>query len=233
MFKKIVPFAPKNFSGKKVRPVNTFEFAKGSHIASIMVNEYNRAAGIYPIVFLKDGEKYNSYVMMGLNQNENLFIDEEGHWKSGYIPAIIRRYPFVLAKTQQADNFMLGIDEESEFLSDTEGEDLLDSEGNPSKLVENAKQYLTELHKASLMTERFCKELADRELIGPLNLQIRSGNETMRNIGGCFGINEAKFNELPDEDFLELRKRGILPLIYAHILSLSQFERLVQMRSGK
>ncbi len=233
MFKKIVPYNTKVFANKRVKPVTTFDFARQSHLATLMVSECSRAAGIYPIVFLKEGDSYGLYALLGLTPNENLFIDENGHWKSSYVPAIIRRYPFVLAKTQDADNFMLGIDEESDFINDSEGEPLVGPDGKPSQMVENAKQFLTELHRTSLLTKRFCKELEDRDLLHPLSLQVKSGNETMQNIAGCFGVNEKKFNELPDEAFLDLRKRGALPIIYAHLISLGQLERLVRLQTEK
>lgn len=233
MYKKIVAFNSAHHANKKIIPVNHFKFAKNVHIASLMINEFNRAAGIYPIVFLQgDTGSYSIFALLGLKQEENLFVNEEGRWKASYIPAVIRRYPFMLGKDENSDNLMIGIDEESEFISETEGQPLVDENGKPTQIVENVKNYLSEIHRFSEISNRFCQDLAERELLTPLNMQIKNAGGQTMNIGGCHGVNEKKFNELSDDDFLELRKKGMLPLIYAHLISLSQLDRLVRIQGG-
>ncbi len=233
MFKKIVPFNTQNHSNLKVKPVDSFNFAKTSHIVSIIVNEFNRVALTYPIVFLKDNEeKYNAYALLGLKQGENLFVDEEGKWQSGYVPAIIRRYPFALGKGQAQDQFIVCIDEESPFINEEEGQPLVKEDGNPGEVVEKAKDFLTEIYRFNELTSRFCRELEDRNLLTQLNMQIKGG-EAPVNIAGCFGVDEKKLNALTDDEFLALRKNGSLPLIYAHLLSLAQIERLARLHSQK
>ncbi|MGE0083695.1 MAG: SapC family protein [Desulfococcaceae bacterium] len=233
MYKKLVPFNSRTHAKKRLKPVNSFNFAKNNHIASLMINELSRASSIYPVVFLKEGEKYGLFALLGLKPGENLFVGDKGQWEAGYIPAIIRRYPFMLGKTENSENFMVGLDEESGFLSETEGQPLVDKDGKPSQVVENIKQYLSEIHRFSEITNRFCQDLADRNLLAPLNLQIKSANSgPSLNIAGCHGVHEKKFNELPDTDFLELRKKGLLPLIYSHLLSLAQLDRLIRLRGG-
>jgi len=233
MYKKLVPFNSRTHAQKRLKSVNSFNFAKNNHIASLMINELSRASSIYPVVFLKEGEKYGLFALLGLKPGENLFVGDKGQWEAGYIPAVIRRYPFMLGKTENSESFMVGLDEESEFISDTEGQPLVEKDGKPSQVVENVKQYLSEIHRFSEITTRFCQDLADRDLLAPLNLQIKSANDgPSLNIAGCHGIHEKKFNELPDTEFLELRKKGLLPLIYAHLLSLAQLDRLIRLRGG-
>ena len=229
MYKKIVPLNSKLHSGKKIKPLGSFKFAEKQNIASLIIGEFYRTAGIYPIVFVKTGDMFMPFALLGFKQGENLFIDENGQWKASYIPAVIRRYPFVLGKTEKRDDMMLCIDEESGMLSDDEGEALFDAEGKPSKIVENAREFLTEVHRSGEFTNKFAKELTDRELLSPLEIKITEAGETM-NVAGCLAVNEKRFNELDDEDFLKLRKMGALPLIYAHLLSLNQLNELIQMK---
>lgn len=240
MFKKLVPFNGQRHGNKKLRPVDNFKFAANSYLASLVVNEFSRASSVYPIVFLKDGskenpEKFGVYALLGLRQGENLFVDEQGNWDAPYIPAIIRRYPFALGRSEaEGNNFLVCIDEESEFINETEGQPLTKEDGQPAEVVEKAKEYLSDLYKYGELTTRFCKDLADRELLTPLNMQIRDPHGgPSQSIGGCFGVNENKLNELSDQDFLELRKRGALPLIYAHLFSLPNMERLIRMQNEK
>ncbi len=232
MFKNLVPFDINRHGKKKIRPVNSFKFAEKSFIASLVVTELSFAAPTYPVVFLKDEkEKFGLYALLGLKQDENLFLDKDGKWKVPYIPAIIRRYPFALGRDEIKEEFIICIDEESEFLNDYEGEALTDKDGKPTKILEQAKEYLAELYRMSEITDMFCKEMVERDMLTQLNIQINDGpNKTPRNISGCFGINEKKLTELSDADFLDLRKKGALPVIYAHLISLPQIERLVKFQ---
>ena len=231
MFKKTVPVTKQQHVGKKILPVNTFRFAEKAYLVSLIANEFNKAASIYPIVFGQDSGDFRPFALLGLKQGENLFVDKDGRWKAHYIPAIIRRYPFVLGRNEGTSDLMLCIDEESEFLSDTEGEPLFDEQGNPSPIIAKARNYLVELQRFSELTNLFAKELARLGLLTPLQMQIRNTEGVLVKIEGVSAVNEKKLNELPDEDFMNLRKRGALGLIYSHLISLSQIERLVQMQT--
>ena len=234
MFNKMVPITRQRHAGKKVLPVRTFKFASKTNIVSLITNEFNKVASVCPIVFVKDkDELLKPFALLGLEQGENLFIDDAGRWEAHYIPAIIRRYPFVLGRNEGKSELVLCIDEESEFVSDTEGEPLFNEKGEPGKITETARNYLIELQKFSELTNMFSKELAERELLSPLNMQIKNSQGALVKIDGIFAVNEAKLNELPDEAFMELRKRGALSLIYAHLISLVQMERLVQMQGKR
>lgn len=229
MYKKIAALNGKTHGKKKVKPLTSFKFAENQNLASLIIGEFYLAAGVYPIVFVKTGETFMPFALMGFKQGENLFLDENGQWQASYIPAVIRRYPFVLGKSDGRDDMMLCIDEESGLLSDDEGESLFQEDGQPGPMVEKARNFLTELHRSGQFTSKFAKELMDRDLLSPLQIKITEGEETM-NVTGCLAVNEKKFNEISDEDFLALRKIGALPLIYAHLLSLNQMNQLIRKR---
>lgn len=231
MFKKLVPFNAQTHANKKVKPVSDYRFAASSHLASLVVGEFARVAPTYPIVFLKEGEneKYGVYALLGLKSGENLFVTEEGKWDAPYIPAIIRRYPFALGRGGGERQFIICLDEESEFISETEGQPLVGEDGKPSAVIDKVKEYLSELYRMGELTERFCAEMVNMELLQPLTMQVKGPNDqTPQTIAGCYGVSENKFNQLSDENFLELRKKGAISLIYAHLHSLSNVERLYQ-----
>lgn len=230
MFKKTVPVTRQQHGSKKILPVNSFKFAEKAYLVSVIANEFNKVASIYPIVFGQDAGDFKPFVLLGLKQGENLFVDKNGRWGAHYIPAIIRRYPFVLGRNEGTSDLMLCIDEETDFLSDTEGEALFDEQGNPSPIIEKARNYLVELQRFSELTNLFAKELNKLDLLTPLQMQIRNPQGTLVKIEGVSAVNEKRLNELSDEDFMNLRKRGAIGLIYAHLVSLGQIERLVQMQ---
>ena len=230
----MVPVAPERHRHKKVRNTAGFGFAAPFHIAYVTMHEFSRAAAIYPIVFLEDkpGAGYRPVVLMGLENGENLFIGKGGAWMASYIPAMIRRYPFALSKGSQEGRYVVCVDEASSLLSDTEGAPLFDDKGEPTEVIENVKRYLSELQQMDLVTLEFSKFLVDHELLTPLNMRVNTSDQ-VRNITGCFVINEERMNELSDEVFKTLRQKRYLPAMYAHLISLPQIERLIQLRQER
>lgn len=230
----MVPVAPERHRNKKVRNTVGFGFAAGFHIAYVTMHEFSRAAAIYPIVFLEDkpGTGYRSVVLMGLENGENLFIGKEGAWTASYIPAMIRRYPFALSKGSQEGRYVVCVDEASSLLSDTEGAPLFDEKGEPTQVIENVKRYLSELQQMDQATLEFSQFLRDHDLLTPLNMRVNTSDQ-VRNITGCFVINEERMNELSDEVFKTLREKRYLPAMYAHLISLPQIERLIQLRQER
>lgn len=232
MFKKMVPIVENRHKNFKVKMIDNFSFVEKVHLSSIMVHEFARASSIYPIVFLEDKEndKFRPVVMLGLEEGENLFV-QDGKWNASYVPAIIRRYPFALSKNPDDDRFLICIDEESEFISEEDGQALFNEDGTPSEVIERVKKYLGELQKMDLFTEEFCKEMSSNNMFTPLNMKVKVENE-IKNVGGAYVINEERFNSLSDDKFLELRKKNYLPVIYSHLNSLAQIERLLSFKDG-
>jgi len=233
MFEQIVPVALERHRHKKVRNTTQFDYASRFHIAYVTMHEFARAAATYPIVFLEDkpNDGFRPVVLMGLQAGENLFVGPDGAWGASYIPAMIRRYPFALSKSPEEGRFVVCVDEGSSLLSDTEGAALFDEQGQPTQVIENVKRYLAELQQMDQMTQDFTRFLQSQNLLTPLNMRVNAATQA-RNITGCYVINEERLNSFSDNLFLELRAKGYLPAIYAHLMSLPQIERLVQLSKG-
>lgn len=234
MFEKLVPVNKVRHAHKRIRQIDGFGFAAGFHIASVMVHEFARAAATYPVVFLEDKaqDAFRPVALLGLQAGENLFVDAAGKWHASYVPAIIRRYPFALAGAGQEGQFTVCIDEGSALLSDTEGVPLFDEQGEPTEAIENVKRYLGELQQMDAFTRSFCNWFAEHNLFIPLNMRVRQA-EQVKNITGCYVVNEERLNNLSNERFLELREKRFLPAAYAHLMSLAQIERLMTLQQER
>lgn len=232
MFKKLAPISQERHLKKRISKITNYDFAKDTHIASIMVHEFSRAASVYPIVFLEDPQNdiFRPVVLLGLEEGENLFVDHD-IWKASYIPAIIRRYPFALYQTEEEGRYTILIDEESEFVSETEGEPLFDENGEPGKMIETVKKYLTELQQMEDFTKEFCEYLVSKNLFTPLNMKVKINNE-VKSVSGAYIVNEERLNTLSNEVFLEMREKKYLSVIYAHLTSISQIERLIGFKDS-
>jgi hypothetical protein len=183
------------------------------------------------VVFLEDkqNDSYRPVALLGLDAGENLFVDEQGQWSGSYIPAIIRRYPFALVKATDADQYIVCVDEASALLNDSEGAALFDESGQPTQVIENVKRYLGELQQMDQITSEFSSFLVQNNLLTPLNMRVNTANQ-VRNITGCYVINEERLNNFSDAKFLEVRQKGYLPAMYSHLISLSQIERLASLK---
>jgi pyruvate/2-oxoglutarate dehydrogenase complex dihydrolipoamide acyltransferase (E2) component len=123
------------------------------------------------------------------------------------------------------------VDEASTLLSDTEGAPMFDDKGEPTQVIENVKRYLSELQQMDMLTQQFSRFLLSNNLLTPLNMRVNAAQA--RNITGCYVINEERLNSFSDALFLEVRAKGFLPAMYAHLMSLPQIERLVQLSKAK
>lgn len=234
MFEKVVPVNKERHASKRVKEISNFGFADQFHIAYVTMHEFARTASIYPIVFLEDKaqDEFRPVALLGLDAGKNLFVGENGKWDASYIPAIIRRYPFALANTGTEGQFTICIDEASDLVSNSEGAALFGEDGSPSQVMENVKRYLSELQQMDTLTRGFAKFLAEHNLLTPLNMRVRE-QDRVKNIAGCYVINEERLNNLSDELFKDIRAKRYLPAIYAQLISLAQIERLVALNDKR
>jgi hypothetical protein len=231
VFEKIVPVNKDVHAHTKVGEISSFAFASKLHVAYVTMQEFTRAAATFPIVFIEDKDKdeFRPVVLLGLNVGQNLFVDAAGKWRASYVPAVIRRYPFALTQAGADGQYLVCIDEGSSLVSTTQGAALFDDRGEPTQVIENVKRYLSELQQMEVATNGFTRFLAEHNMLTPLNLSVRE-NSQVKNITGCYVINEERLNNLSDELFLEIRTKRYLPAVYAHLISLAQTERLVKLQ---
>lgn len=234
MFEKVVPVNRERHARTRIRDMTGFGFAAKFHIAYVTMHEFSRAAAVYPIVFVEDKEKdaFRPVALIGLEAGENLFVGADGKWEASYVPAIIRRYPFALAAAGGEGQFTICIDEGSDLVSTTEGNPLFDEKGEPTQVIENVKRYLAELQQMDQLTQQFCSWLKANNMLTPLNMRVRD-HDKVKNIAGCYVVNEERLNNLSDERFLELRSKRFLPAIYAQLMSLAQVERLITLKDRR
>ncbi len=234
MFERIAPINRERHAKLRIRDITSFGFASRFHITYVTLHEFARAASVYPLVFVEDKEKdeFRPVALLGLDAGDNLFVGEDGKWEASYVPAIIRRYPFALASTNEDGRFTICIDEGSDLVSETEGAALFDDQGEPTQVVENVKRYLGELQQMDTLTREFTRHLKAQNMLTPLNMRVRD-DDKVKNIAGCYVLNEERLNNLSNEAFAELRAKRYLPAIYAQLISLAQIERLVGLKERR
>ena len=178
-----------------------------------------------PIVFVPGAKGPTAVFMVGLQSGRNRLVREDGSWARAYVPAYLRRYPYILREVVGQDPLVM-IDEKNTVLSDTDGDALFDESGEPSPALNAAIGFTNEYFAAGQRTQAFVELLGDLDLFRPITIETRVAGGEAQTIHGLLAVDEGKLYELSDEDFLKLRDARVLAAIFAHFFSLSQIERL-------
>jgi hypothetical protein len=202
-------------------------FAAKNQAVPVVVGEFPEACLEYPIVFTlgQDGQ-WMALALTGLQANVNAFVDTKGLWNARYVPASVRRYPFILAEGAN-NQLSLAADLAAPQLG-TEGEALFDDKGEPTELAKNVLQMLADFQSQAQATSALAKQLSDDGLLTQQNLQVRLGEERSAVVEGVWIIDEAKLRQLPDDKVLAWFKGGQLAAIHAQMLSLRNLVPLLE-----
>jgi hypothetical protein len=222
----------------KVRQVLKMGQIGSAHAIPVTVDEFGLAQRHYPLVF-SIGEMPIPIAMMGLNEGVNVFLDQDGRPRDQgvYIPAYIRRYPFMLARLRpDSDELSLCFDPTSEAVGDfKEGEALFDGD-QPTDTTKAILQFCEQFEAAGQRTSAFVEELKASNLLMDGEVAIQpEGFEQPFIYRGFRMVDEDKLRELRGDELRKMNQNGMLALIFAHLFSLSQMREVFgrQMQQGK
>ena len=217
----------------KIKNDKSYEHAKEHHLAYLLVHEFPKAILDFPIVFIKDAEtgQFKSVALFGFKPGDNLFYDTKG-WHCKYIPANVRRHPFLMtSRNNNLTEWDVCIDESSDLFSEHDGTSLFTDEGKASKHLEEVKKFLIDVIEKEQSTSSFCNYLAAKNLFRANSITISNSDGKKTAVNGLYIIDEEKLNELSDEEYLDLKKRGCIGPIYTHLSSLGQINNLLQLHN--
>jgi hypothetical protein len=211
----------------KLKPLTDYGFAAKTNSVPIVGGEFGEVAKEYPIAFVKSADdSFLPVALLGLRDNENLFVDATGAWNARYIPAFVRRYPFVPAELNQ-ERTVVCIDEQAKCLQTHEGEALF-VEGKPGLLIQNVLNLLQDYQRQARRMAETTKQLVALDLLVERNAQIALNQGDNFNLNGIHVVDEARLLALASEPAMKLLTAGELGLIYAHLFSLSNLNRLME-----
>lgn len=211
-----------------VKTGNSYDFAKHLNSVPLTAVEFANAATEYSIIFAGNEETVMPAVILGVRDQENLYLSEEGKWTSKYIPAFLRRYPFVFASSDDGQRFTLCIDEEfSGCNQDGIGERLFDTEGEKTQYLQSVLNFSSEYQGQFNLTQVFCKKLQELDLLEPMQAQITLLTGQKLNLGGFQAVSRERLKKLSDEQIATLAKTDELELIYLHLQSMRNFNAMV------
>lgn len=221
-----MPLDAKKHGTLSLKPNFGLHFASKINAVPINMIEMPQICHVYPIAFSPD-ESATPVALMGLRDHENLFINADGEWlQDTYIPAYVRRYPFIFSEIPDSDQLTLCIDNNPDVLDNKGSQIFFEQDGTPSTLARNALEFCKSYHAAAQQTQAFSRALAASGLLVERNAEINIGDGRRINFSGFRIIDEQKLAALPDAEFMEWRRRGWLPFIYAHFFSGAQWQRM-------
>ena len=204
-------------------------FTKGINAVPINLIEMPQICHTYPIAFSPDASA-TPVAILGLRDNENLYLNNNNEWLAdSYIPAYIRRYPFIFSEVPNGDQLTLCVDLDAQTTEEKGDQQFFDADGKPSTLSQNALEFCKSYHSAAKQTIEFSRALHEADLLVTRQAEISTPAGRKINFSGFRIVDEKKLAELSDATFMEWRKRGWLPFIYAHLFSGAQWQRLTRL----
>jgi hypothetical protein len=235
-YKEIVPLNATQHGTLKIRPVEKSPFIAQTHAIPITVDEFGLAQRYYPIVF-SIGENPIPIALMGLNEGINVFLDPDGRPidTTTYIPAYIRRYPFLLAKlNQETDELSLCFDPTTEAVGEfDDGQPLFDGD-QPSDATKAILEFCEQFETAGQRTAAFMEDIKKSGLLMDGEVAIQpEGYQQPFIYRGFQMIDEEKLRELRGDELRKMNQNGMLPLLYAHLFSLAQMREVFARQLGQ
>lgn len=230
-YKKVVPLNKEVHGDLYIETIEGYSHTKETNSIYIAAIEFLQVSREYPIVFAKgQDEKIFPVALLGLEKNKNLFLDKAGKWQAGYIPAYVRRYPFILAKVDEnQNNYTVCVDESFPgFNTAKEGVALFDDKGEQQQVLKQAVDFLKDYQTHVQLTTLFCDNLSKLDILEPMQANIERATGEKTTMGGFMGVNRNKLKELKPAKLAELLKSDQMELIFAHLASLSNINSLMK-----
>jgi hypothetical protein len=218
--------------------VKDYGFCREVNSVPLMAVEFPMAAPEYPIVFATGEGAVTPVVVLGMRGKENLYVSREGTWEARYVPAFVRRYPFVFSAQDDGKRFVLCVDESFPgFNREGRGQRLFTDEKKASPYVDSVLKFLQEYRTQFLRTQSFCRKLKELDLLEPMRAQMSLGAGGQVSLTGFSAVERKKLKALPAEKLAELAKTDELELLYLHLQSMRNFtgvkDRMVLIQGGK
>lgn len=236
-YKDLVPVSSVDHADFHARALDNADFLITQHAIPLTTDEFVSAGRYYPIVF-SAGDNPVPLALMGLNEGVNVFVDDEGKLRNAvYVPAYIRRYPFLLARLNEgSDELSLCFDPTSPAIGKFDEGDALFVDGEPGEPIASILEFCKNFEEAGQRTGFFIDELKKADLLMEGEVAIQpDGSDKPFIYRGFQMVDEAKLRELRGDVLRKLMQNGVLALIFAHLFSLQLMREIFaeQVKLGK
>ncbi|HVC56949.1 MAG TPA: SapC family protein [Stellaceae bacterium] len=238
IYESVVPLSAARHRDCSVEIGGSYDFSGKVNSVPLMAVEFPPATTEYAIVFAGNDGNLMPAVILGVRGSENVYLSKENVWEAKYIPAFVRRYPFVFSTSPDGKQLILCIDEAfAGFNREGRGQPLFGGDGKPSPYVENVLKFLQEFQAQYLRTQTFCGRLRDLDILEPMQAQVELASGERLALGGFMAVSRAKLKAVPADKLAELAQTDELELLYLHLQSMRNFlglrDRLAVVEGGR
>jgi hypothetical protein len=232
-YKKPVALDKKQHSGVSLAKNLTFDFAAGVNAVPVTMIELPNIMQFYPVAFSASAPA-TPLAILGLRDEENLFVDKKGEWlPNTYIPAYIRRYPFIFARNDNGDRLTLCVDDTDGILKKSKDNPLFDDKGELTTLTNNALEFCRSYQAAAEQTQAFATALEESGILIDRHAEIRMNDGKVLTLSGFRQVDEKKYYELPEKTIQEWHNKRWTRFVYAHLFSVGNWQRLFSLMESR
>jgi hypothetical protein len=224
IYETAVPISASRHGGHSIAPAPDYSFSAEINAVPLMAVEFLQAAAEYAIVFTQAGDEVMPAVVLGVRGNQNLYLSSEKKWSADYIPAFIRRYPFVFSSSADGKTLTLCVDESHPGVNrEARGERLFGEDAKPTPYVERVLKFLQEYQSHFERTRTFCKRVQELGLLEPMQAQVTTPKGEKLSLNGFLSVSREKLRNLDSESLGKLAKTDELELLYLQLHSMRNF----------
>lgn len=206
-------------------------WVRGLITVNLAASEMPSAALAFPCVMTHSDTGGRLLAIAGLEQGRNLFVDAQGHWTGGYLPAVLRTWPFRLLDKEDEEGAR-PIAVQREALSVSQGEALFDEQGQEMPWLKGVMQELVALDAGETTTSEMVNALHAAGVLTERALQAVLPNGRQMELTGFLSVDEHKLHALEDKVLADLHRQGALAMAYLHLLSLRKFKDLMELAAA-
>ena len=221
---------------RQLRVKTGYGAALGDAVMYVMTYpmEFRDIQGCYPILFTKDPNTggFFAAAVLGFDRDQNLFLKDDG-WDATYVPAMVQRQPFLIAKRGENDNEppVVSLDLDHPRVSQEEGEALFEADGNPSEFLNSKIALLDKLHRGLQHGQGFVETLIKHELLEQITLDFTFNDGAKQTVEGFYTIAEERLYQLQGDALESLNQAGYLQPIFMAVASLSRMRDIIERRN--
>jgi len=232
-YKNAVPVSPRRHGKHSVKAGKSFAFASKVNSVPLTASEFADAAAEFPVVFAGEGDSVVPTAILGVTDANNAFVDAEGTWTGRYIPAFIRRYPFVFSTETADGQLILHIDEDFEGLNTQDrGERLFDADGERTTYLKSVLAFLSDYQGRFNRSRQYCQRLVELDLLRPMQAQFTLPNGEQRSLTGFQTVDREKLKALPADVVSTMLSNDELECTFLHLASLRHFGSVAERSAG-
>lgn len=225
MFERAVVLDRNKHGHLRFREASSFRYASSTTAAPIAVSEFSKVAREFPIAFAREG-RFLPIAFMGLHQGRNSCVSEDGRWTADYIPAHLRRYPFVLGDHGNGEDFFVMADLRG-LNTGPDGESLFPQYENwKDGVLGRAEQFLISFERELAASHELVVPLRDADVLVSKTITLNRADEIVAQVANVLVVDPDRIAALDDATLAAWARTGLMRLVYLHLESQRNWELL-------